>query len=225
MKTFYSIFLMMSLLLISGCASTGEKSLITNLKAQLAMTSLKIESLKKENDDLKNEKSLFQKKENPEAEKFLKALSILKKDLAKDIANNNAWLETMDRGLDIIVLSEVLFISGTDSLSEEGKILLDVIGSILKEDFFSNYVFIEGHTDNQSLAVFEWKSDWDFSFARALSVLKYFAEKNYVDSLRLSAAGFGRYRPRDTNATKEGRRTNRRIEIIISPRDLESAKE
>lgn len=225
MKTFYSIFLMMSLLLISGCASTGEKSLITNLKAQLAMTSLKIESLKKENDDLKNEKSLFQKKENPEAKKFLKALSILKKDLAKDIANNNAWLETMDRGLDIIVLSEVLFISGTDSLSEEGKILLDVIGSILKEDFFSNYVFIEGHADNQSLAVFEWKSDWDFSFARALSVLKYFAEKNYVDSLRLSAAGFGRYRPRDTNATKEGRRTNRRIEIVISPRDLESAKE
>lgn len=225
MRIFRFIFLMAGLLLISGCASPGEKPLIANLKTQLAMTSFKFESLKKENDDLKNEINLLQKNENPEVGKFLKVLAVLKKDLAEDIANNDAWLETTDRGLDIIVVSEVLFISGTDSLSDGGKILLDAIGLVLKEDFFSNYVFIEGHTDNQSLAVFEWKSDWDFSFARALSVLKYFAEKNYVDSLRLSAAGFGRYRPRDTNATKEGRRVNRRIDIVISPRDLDSAKE
>lgn len=216
---FYSIFLIMGLFLMAGCATVGDQADIGNEKEKLAKAMFKVESLKKENQDLKNEISLFQKIQTLDSRKFLDVLSVLRKSLAGDVADDVDF-EINDRGLVIIVSSEKLFISGSDLLSDGGKAFLDMVGLILKENFFSNYVFIEGHTDNQSLAVFEWKSDWDFSFARALNVLKYFAEKNYIDPLRLSAAGFGQYRPRQTNETKEGRKANRRIEIIVSPKDL-----
>ncbi len=97
---------------------------------------------------------------------------------------------------------------------------MDRVLEICRVEFPDNYLYIEGHTDNQSLAVFEWKSDWDFSFARALSVVDYFTVKKGTDPLKLSASGFGRYRPRTSNDTKEGRSLNRRVEIIVSPQRL-----
>ncbi len=211
-------FLFFGLIFVAGCATAGEQASVKSLKEQLAMATFKIESLKKENKGLQDRMDLFQKAEYLDSQKFLDVLSALDKDFADEITNGEVEFDITDRGLVIVVFSEKLFVSGSDALSDDGKAFLDKIGAIFQKNFFSNYVFIEGHTDNQSLAVFEWKSDWDFSFVRALSVLKYFTEKSYIDPLRLSAAGFGQYRPKQTNATKEGRRFNRRIEIIVSPK-------
>lgn len=218
MKTRFFLCLLV-LIFSAGCATSGERADIRNLKEELSKATFKLESLKKENMDLKDKLVLLQKTELLDSQKFLDVESMLRKDLTDEVAGGDAQFDITDRGLVVMICAEKLFVSGTYSLSDEGKVFLDKIGEVLKNDFFSNYVYIEGHTDNQSLAVFEWKSDWDFSFARALSVLKYFSEKGYVDPLRLSAAGFGQYRPRETNATKEGRRANRRIEIIVSPKD------
>lgn len=218
----YSAVLTVGLFLIAGCATGGQDATIKCIKEELAKATFTVESLKKQNQDLKNEVSLFQKTQTLDSQKFLDVMDVLRRNLTDDAVKGDVDFEITDRGLVIIVSSEKLFISGSDLLSDEGKAFLDTVGLILKENFFSNYIFIEGHTDNQSLAVFEWKSDWDFSFARALSVLKYLDEKDYADPLRLSAAGFGQYRPRQANMTKEGRKANRRIEIIVSPRDSKS---
>ena len=210
-----------------GCASVktqapagNEGAMTAVLAQQVLVLSNKFELAKKENLYLKKQLGLFKRYQEIDSQKFVDALSIFEKKLLKEIDQRDVWLRITDRGLVIIISAERLFVSGSDVLSDEGKVLLDTICGMIEDKFAPNYIYIEGHTDDQSLAVFEWKTDWDFSFGRALSVLKYFQDKGHIEPLRLSASGFGQYRARASNETKEGRRLNRRIEIIISPQKL-----
>jgi chemotaxis protein MotB len=210
---------------LAGCASAPTRSQsIASLENELNVTKHRFELARRENYRLKNELTLFRKTQNINSQQFVEAADNLAVALKKDIADKNVWLSFTERGLDVTVSSEKLFVSGSSDLSDEGKAFLDQFEAALDESFLYNYIFIECHTDNQSLAIFEWKSDWDFSFARALNVLRYFTESKKMNPLRFSAAGFGRYRPRDTNDTKEGRRLNRRVEIIIAPEQLRHVK-
>ncbi len=218
--TGFKLLAFIALFFVSGCASPQDHALTDALRKQVEVVSFKFQAAKKENLNLKRELTLYKKSQNIDTRKFIDALDIFEKEFSPDITKGNVWLRISDRGLVITVSAEKLFVSGSDALSEEGKAFLDQVFDICKTDFPTNYMYIEGHTDNQSLAVFEWKSDWDFSFARALRVVKYFTEAKHMDPLRLSASGFGQYRPRASNDTKEGRRLNRRIEIVISPQRL-----
>jgi chemotaxis protein MotB len=78
-------------------------------------------------------------------------------------------------------------------------------------------VGIEGHTDNDPIKKSGWKSNWELSTARALSVLHYLSEQS-VNEPRLSAIGYGEYRPVASNDIKDGRQKNRRVEIVILPK-------
>ncbi|PIQ87934.1 MAG: hypothetical protein COV73_01520 [Candidatus Omnitrophica bacterium CG11_big_fil_rev_8_21_14_0_20_43_6] len=76
---------------------------------------------------------------------------------------------------------------------------------------------MEGHTDNVPISKSGWKSNWELSTARALSVLHYLAGEQGVSPERLSAIGYGEYRPLASNETADGRKQNRRVEIVILP--------
>ncbi len=216
MKRIFIFSLVALLAACGGCAHGRPKQNQAQAYEALAQ---KFELAKKENAELKKELTLYRNLKHLDVRQFVQGADIFEKALADDIAAGNIWLRVSDRGLVITIASEKLFISGSATLSDEGKVFLDKIFSVAAGHFPENYIYVEGHTDNQSLAVFEWKSDWDFSFARALAVVEYLKQKG-VDPLRLSASGFGQYRPRASNETKEGRRLNRRIEIIISPQKV-----
>ncbi|OIO35222.1 MAG: hypothetical protein AUJ74_07205 [Candidatus Omnitrophica bacterium CG1_02_44_16] len=214
---------LMLLFCFAGCASGKGRIIVSDidgLKEQLSVVSAKFESAKKQNLALKRELVLYKKSQDIDTKRFIEALDIFENEFSDDIAKKEAWVSITDRGLVITVSAGKLFISGSNALSDEGKAFLDRVFELCRVEFPDNYLYIEGHTDNQSLAVFEWKSDWDFSFARALSVVDYFTMKKNMDPLKLSASGFGRYRPRTTNDTKEGRNLNRRVEIIVSSQRL-----
>jgi len=76
-------------------------------------------------------------------------------------------------------------------------------------------VRVEGHTDNVPIHNAQFPSNWELSSARALNVVRYMANNGDVDPSRLSAIGYGEYRPRVPNTTAENRKTNRRIEIYV----------
>jgi chemotaxis protein MotB len=208
---------------LAGCAtsrptaSQPKKEVTTALRGQVDVVTHKFELAKRENLNLRKELLFFKKYQDIDTQRFISAQEVFEKELADDIKMQDAGVQITDRGLVITVASEKLFVTASDALSDPGKLFLDKIAALVEAAFPRNYLYIEGHTDNQSLAVFEWKSDWDFSFARSLSILKYFTEKKGWDPLRLSASGFGQYRPRASNETKEGRALNRRIVIVISP--------
>lgn len=216
MKRLFLFFLAILLIVCGGCVHARPKE---NPSQSCDAMAQKFELARSENAELKKELTLYRNLRRLDGRSFVAGAKVFEKVLAEDIAAGNIWLKVSDRGLVIIFVSEKLFISGSADLSDEGKLFLDNIFDVAAGHFPENYIYVEGHTDNQSLAVFEWKSDWDFSFARAFAVVEYLKQKG-VDPLRLSASGFGQYRPKASNETKEGRRLNRRIEIVISPQKV-----
>lgn len=219
MRRFWIILVMAAL---PGCAAAPKKDESAALRVQLAAVSGKFDLAKRENLNLKRELTLYRQYRDIDSKRFLRSADVLTAQMAPFIAKGDVLTSITDRGLVVVILSEQLFVSGSDVLSDQGKAFLDKIAALVDGWFPRDYIYIEGHTDNQSLAVFEWKSDWDFSFARALNVLKYFTENKKMDPLRFSASGFGQYRPRASNETREGRRLNRRIEIVIVPQRLKA---
>jgi chemotaxis protein MotB len=76
-------------------------------------------------------------------------------------------------------------------------------------------VRVEGHTDNVPIQTRGFPSNWELSVARAVNVVKYFAEVSNIDPKRLSAVGYGESRPVASNDTRPNRAKNRRVEIFL----------
>jgi chemotaxis protein MotB len=120
------------------------------------------------------------------------------------------------RGRMVVELAEnILFDSGKSDLKTEGAEALSevagVLGSIADRDFQ-----IAGHTDNIPIKSARFPSNWELSTARAVQVTRYLSEKG-VDAARLSAAGYADTQPVASNVDPEGRKQNRRIEIVLMP--------
>ena len=121
----------------------------------------------------------------------------------------------------ISIASAILFRSGSAKIRSESKALLVKFSSLLRR-YSNREVQVQGHTDNVQISdrlAERWETNWELSAARATRVLRYFVEVGNLDPRRVSGAGMGEFRPIADNDTREGRRTNRRIEIIIYPPD------
>ena len=78
-------------------------------------------------------------------------------------------------------VAEVFFDSGKADLRPEAYPILDKVAEFLKEEVPDRNVAIEGHTDNEPIKYSGWKSNWELSTARALSVLHYLVDKKGID--------------------------------------------
>jgi chemotaxis protein MotB len=117
----------------------------------------------------------------------------------------------------IVFEAPVLFESGSAYLKSESIPVLSQIVKSLND--MPNSIQIEGHTDDRPLGRgSKFSSNWELSSARAFAVLR-FLEINGIPEQRLSATGYGEFRPAASNATPEGRSVNRRIEINIMRRE------
>ena len=127
-----------------------------------------------------------------------------------------------ERGIIIRFADRVLFDLGKAELRQEAKEVLDRIGNLLNR--IPNHVRVEGHTDNLPIRTAMFPSNWELSTARATSVIRYLIENCGLQPNMLSAAGYGEYRPIQTNATGEGRAANRRVDIVILRLGLSEAE-
>jgi len=118
-----------------------------------------------------------------------------------------------DNKLKVRIQESGLFVDGSDELLPEAMAVLDEVAAALEG--LPNAIRIEGHTDNVPINTPRFPSNWDLSSARALQILKYFLATHRYDPTRLSAVGYGEYRPVATNNTPSGRRKNRRVDISI----------
>lgn len=119
--------------------------------------------------------------------------------------------------LKVIFIDKILFDSGSAEINMRGKDLLQAMAGSLKGDKYQP-IIVEGHTDNVPLSASLQKrfpSNWELSTARAAAVVRFFQVDAGINPDRLSARGYSFYRPVAPNDTEEGRRQNRRIEIIL----------
>ncbi len=116
------------------------------------------------------------------------------------------------RGLAVsIATDDVLFASGSPNLSPEGAEIIASLAPILAE--FDNLILVEGHTDTVPLNENGY-TNWNLSADRALAVLQ-ILEGAAINPTRLSATGYGEFRPLADNETESGRAANRRVELVI----------
>ncbi len=114
-------------------------------------------------------------------------------------------------GFKAVMQNRMLFDPGQALIHSDIHPYLNAIGAMAKKWAFT--VEVQGHTDSLPIHTDLFASNWDLSTARAVNVLRYFLEKAGMDAHRLSAVGFGPYRPVADNAMAEGRAANRRVEI------------
>ncbi len=111
--------------------------------------------------------------------------------------------------------TDVLFASGHAKLSKEGKQAIVEVAQLLTT-LAERRFQVEGHTDNVPIRNRRFRSNWDLAQARALTVVHTMIEAGMPPE-RLSGASFGQFDPAAPNDTDEGRRANRRIEIVVVP--------
>jgi chemotaxis protein MotB len=117
------------------------------------------------------------------------------------------------RGLVIRVSEHIFFRSGEASVRPEFVPVLDVIGQALEK--IPHQIRVEGHTDSVPIQTAQFPSNWELSTARATNILRYLLTHFNFDPERLSAAGYGEFRPIASNAAPEGRLQNRRVDLVI----------
>ncbi|WP_321501521.1 peptidoglycan -binding protein [Breoghania sp.] len=120
--------------------------------------------------------------------------------------------------------SEVLFSSGSDEINVAGRSELDKLAQAINELSAEipeeiNWVLrVDGHTDARPVsAASRFRSNWELSAARAISVVRYLIDRG-VDPKRLVAAGFGENQPLDDGTTDDAYARNRRIELKLTER-------
>ncbi len=177
---------------LAGCTFIFQKGRRSDVE--------KIEALSQQLDDLQAAKQLLEDR------------------LRNEINDKQVSLRMADKGLVITFVADVLFDSGKADLRSETLGSLSKVARVLKENVPDLKVGIEGHTDSEPIRHSGWKSNWELSVARSLSVLHYLVDSEDISPERVSAIGYGEFQPVSSNDSKEGRRLNRRVEIVILPK-------
>lgn len=188
---FKAIFLGLLSVALVGCTFVVQKGRRSDIR--------KIDELTRQNEELARTKNILEDRLSPE------------------IKGKEVSLAMMDKGLVITFVADVLFDSGKAVIKPESYAMLDKVAVVLNENVPQFNIGIEGHTDNQAIKLSGWKSNWELSTARALSVLHYLADKKGVAQDRLSAIGYGEFHPIASNDSRHGRQLNRRVEVVILP--------
>ncbi len=146
----------------------------------------------------------------------------LSKSLQDEIAKGNITIQQVRDRLTINMVDRVLFDSGQAQVKPAGVKVLKQVSDILKT-VTDKQIRIEGHTDNvpiSSKLQDRFKTNWELSTARATTVVRYLIDQGSVDRQHLSAVGYVDTQPLSSNDSEEGRSSNRRIEIVLYPKDL-----
>lgn len=199
-------------LVSSGCSIKFQKGRRSDME--------KIDMLNSEIEALNAKLANLQMEKDNEISELEKTKKLLEGKLSKEIGDKDVRLEMAEKGLAIIFLAEVLFDSGKADIRTEAFGALDKISGVLKDNIGDRDVGIEGHTDNEPIKYSGWKSNWELSTARAISVLHYMVDDKGIDPKKVSATGYGEYRPVVSNDSPESRRQNRRVEIVVLPKNI-----
>jgi chemotaxis protein MotB len=119
--------------------------------------------------------------------------------------------------------SELFFDSGQAVLKPEGRLELDKLAAALSDlekqipGEIAWVLRVDGHTDVRPIASSQFRSNWELSAARAISVVQYLISRG-ISPQHLVAAGFGEFQPIDPGRTDEAFSRNRRIELKLTER-------
>ena len=141
------------------------------------------------------------------------SLEQLEADLWPEIQSGKIELSREPRGLVLSLSESALFPPGEARLQSRSMPIMRKVGAALSR--VPGRIRIEGHTDDTPIHTRLYPSNWQLSTARAITVLKFLIHERSLPSERLSAAGYGEFRPLAPNDSPENRAKNRRVDVVI----------
>ncbi|MDO9043484.1 MAG: OmpA family protein [Desulfocapsaceae bacterium] len=170
----------------------------------------KAKKLKMEQEAAKKENGA---KTRADEQEFKKIEEKIRKYLQEKGAENQVKTTIDSRGLVISLKDTEFFESGQATVRHASTPLLnDIVSAINK---YTNSIRIEGHTDSIPIQTAAFPSNWELSTARATNIVQYLISSHAFSPDKLSAIGYGEYRPIADNKTAEGRQKNRRVDIVL----------
>jgi len=132
--------------------------------------------------------------------------------LLEQIENDDVNIKKGEDWIELEIKSNVLFFSGESKLEKDAVPIIGKVADILRQS--ANPIQVEGFTDNQPINTPRFPSNWELSAARAASVV-HLLDRYGLNPARMSAIGYGQFKPVADNRTKEGRQKNRRVVLVI----------
>lgn len=128
-------------------------------------------------------------------------------------------LSRNQEGVYIDIQEAIMFDPGLAELKDNGQETMSRLAGLF--ELFENEIIIEGYTDDIPTGGGRFETNWELSVARSVTVLRYLYENHDIEPTRLSARGYGEYRPIVPNDSAANRALNRRVNIVIVHDDRE----
>lgn len=191
-------------------------------EAKRAELAPKVEKLEAEKAELVTAKTELERNfeaKTGELEQLKGTADKLQAQMKDEIAKGDVRLSESGGKLRVDLVDKILFESGEAQISKRGEGVLGRVGAVLAQ-IDDKQVQVSGHTDNLPLGeklTATFPTNWELSAARAVTVVRFLAEKAGVPPQRMVASGYGEWSPIATNKSGSGRARNRRIEILLTP--------
>lgn len=191
-----------------------------SLKQSIMEMKKKNSDLEAENKALKERVANLEKIKEEVVQSAKKEQDQLLQEMKGEVAKGQITITELKGKLTVNVVDKILFDSGESEVKTEGLAVLKRVTDILK-NANDKTIRIEGHTDNVAIKgnlAKKYPTNWELSAARAINVAK-FLQNEGINPLILSATAYGEYKPIADNSDSEGRAKNRRIAIILLPKE------
>jgi chemotaxis protein MotB len=133
--------------------------------------------------------------------------------IGQEIKNHEVELRVTPEGFVISLREMGFFNSGQAILLPGAGDKIKRIANVLLQHGL--VIRVEGNSDNQPIHNAQFRSNWELSTARAMAVLLLLVDDSGFDPKNISVAGYGEYRPIADNSTPEGRKQNRRVDLVV----------
>jgi chemotaxis protein MotB len=165
---------------------------------------------------------IHRKRTHAETKDFQEIKTAIEGYLTRHGSQDKVSVEVTKRGLVVSLKEAGFFDSGSADVKESAYPLLAKVAQSLTR--YSNPIRVEGNTDNVPISSRAFKSNWELSTARATNIVHYLIENYGFQPEKISAVGYGEYRPIAGNGSEEGRRKNRRVDIVLLAKDGEGGE-
>ena len=180
----------------------------------------KVADLDAENARLAAENASLVKAKEEQVQKVSSTYEDMIEKMKSEISKGQITISELKGKLTVNMVDSILFDSGRAEVKKGGHEILGKVVSVLK-GVSDKSIRIEGHTDDVQISralAQRYPTNWELSAARAVNVARFLQDQG-IDPANLSAAAYGEWKPVATNDTAEGKAKNRRIEIILVPKE------
>lgn len=232
------------ILLASSCVSekkySQSQSELQKYKDQASAFEKKNNDLQKDNQDLTQQITSIRQtdkeammRQDSELQKDRKALSDLQNavkleenevgsirqelcDALKCFTPDEVSVKERGGELYVSMYDKLLFPTAGTEVNQRGKEALKILSDVLRNK--NMRIMVEGHTDSIPIHNDRFADNWDLSVIRATNVIRVLTKDDKLDPARISASGRGKFDPFYSNETADGRKLNRRVDIVLVPK-------